>query len=247
MRAGGDAEQAPLPMSEIPPPRLTREMLQSGWLQTMIRAASDGTHVLTDAELAASRAALLATHPPGEDVWVFGYGSLIWNPAFHFEERRLATIRGRHRRFCLWTHMGRGTRECPGLMLGLERGGSCRGVVLRIAAAAVESELAILWRREMVTASYTPYWTIAETDLGRVRAIGFAINPNHDRYVRNLAEERVVESLAGAVGPMGTCADYLYSTVAHLEQLGIRDEGLERLARRVRQRQSEMARDKQLG
>ena len=124
---------------------LTREQIRSGWVQQIAREGG-GIHVLSDAELEASRRATLA-RAPSDDIWVFGYGSLIWNPAFHFVERRLGTIHGWHRRFCLWTTLGRGSPDCPGLMLGLDRGGSCRGIVLRIAPEDVEVELDVLWRR----------------------------------------------------------------------------------------------------
>lgn len=171
-------------------------------------------------------------------LWVFGYGSLIWNPCFHFAERRLATARGWHRQFCLWTHLGRGTRECPGLMLGLEQGGACRGVAYRIAPDQVEAELDIIWRREMVTAAYRPIWLRAVTADGPIMAIGFAINRGHERYAGRLEEQRIVEAIATATGPLGPCAEYLFNTTAHLDELGIGDRYLRRLCDAVRHRQA---------
>src|SRR3546814_9302515 len=120
------------------------------------------------------------TGRPEGSVWLFGYGSLIWNPAFDYAEKRPATVHGLHRRFCLQTHLGRGSRERPGLVLALDRGGSCRGVVLRIAPENVESELDIVWRREMISHSYRPTWVTAQTSDGPVRAIGFAINRSEE-------------------------------------------------------------------
>jgi cation transport protein ChaC len=213
---------------------LTRESLRDGYLQRMLRASSLGVKVLSEEDLARSRAKLLQHHPAGRDLWLFGYGSLIWNPAFHFTGRTLGRVFGYHRRFCLWTHLGRGTPERPGLTLGLERGGSCAGVAFRIAAEAIESELDVVWRREMVTAAYRPAWVRVATPEGPVAAVTFVINRTHDRYAGPLDEARIVEVLALAEGPIGACRDYLFNTAGHLEELGIHDRGLCRLVEAVR-------------
>jgi cation transport protein ChaC len=218
---------------------LTREQIQSGWVQQMAREGG-GIHVLSDEELEASRRATLA-RAPSDDIWVFGYGSLIWNPAFHFVERRLGTIHGYHRRFCLWTTLGRGSPDCPGLMLGLDRGGSCRGVVLRIAGDDVECELDVLWRREMVSNAYVPAWVKASTPEGDVWAIAFTINRAHERYARKMGEEQMADIITRAVGRVGPCRDYLLNTVDHLDQLGIHDRALKRLADKVRRQCAESA------
>jgi glutathione-specific gamma-glutamylcyclotransferase len=217
---------------------LTREQIRSGWVQRMARESGHAMEVLSEEELTRSRLETLARAPTG-DIWVFGYGSLIWNTAFHFVERRIATIHGHHRRFCLWTTLGRGSPDCPGLMLGLDRGGSCRGVVLRIAPEHVESELDVLWRREMVSNAYVPTWVRATTEGGRVAAIAFTINRAHDRYAEKMSEERVAEIIARAVGRVGPCRDYLLNTVDHLDQLGIRDRSMSRLAAKVRRQLAE--------
>ncbi len=218
---------------------LTRENLQNGWLDRMAtsaRAAGDTTHIRTEAELAACRARALARHPPGRDLWLFAYGSLIWNPAFHFAERRRGGIWGYHRRFCLWTNLGRGTVERPGLMLGLDRGGSCQGLLYRIEAGEIEEELTLVWRREMITAAYRPVWVRGRTRTGAVEALTFAINRRHPRYAGRLEDERVVETLATAAGPLGPCADYLFNTHRHLAELAIQDPRLGRLCQAVRAR-----------
>lgn len=219
---------------------LTREQIQSGWVQQMAREAGHSMKVLTDEELARSRQDMLA-RAPSKDIWVFGYGSLIWNPAFHFVERRIGTIHGFHRRFCLWTTLGRGSPDCPGLMLGLDRGGSCRGVVLRIAPELVESETDVLWRREMVSNAYVPAWVRASTDQGEAWAIAFTINRRHDRYAEKMSEEQAADVIARAVGRVGPCRDYLLNTVDHLEQLGIHDRSMARLAEKVRRQLAEAA------
>jgi len=224
-------------VSEVPtvaePAAITRETLKSGVLQKMIAAGDPTAQLLSFDELAASRRATLAAENPAGDVWVFGYGSLIWNPAFHFVERRTGVIHGWHRRFCLWTSLGRGTPDRPGLVLGLDRGGSCRGVVFRIAAAAVDEELDLIWRREMVTAAYVPRWVTAATPDGPVRAIAFTINRDQPRYAGRLSEEETARVLAGARGQLGSCREYFRSTLEHLVALGIRDHGLEALRHRI--------------
>jgi len=123
----------------------------------------------TDAERAESRARILAGIEPDEDIWVFGYGSLMWNPAFHYLERRPALLHGWHRSFCLWTPLGRGSPDAPGLVLGLDRGGSCCGIAYRIAAADRDTELALLWQREMVADGYTPRWAAVRCREGIAR------------------------------------------------------------------------------
>ncbi|MDF1585076.1 gamma-glutamylcyclotransferase [Marinimicrococcus flavescens] len=217
---------------------LTREKIKQGWIQELVAQVDGPVKPLTLDELRASREAILAELPPGEDVWVFGYGSLIWNPCIEFAEKRIARVVGYHRRFCLWTHSGRGTRDNPGLMLGLEAGGSCRGVAFRVPHEAIESELDIVWRREMVMASYRPVWVRLATTGGRLRAIAFVINRSHERYAGKLGDERIVEALASACGPLGSCADYLFNTVAHLDELGIHDPGMHRLCAAVRRQQA---------
>ena len=130
---------------------ITRERLLSGaHLAAIRKRATPDFPVRTDEELDASLDAALAGHPAGEDVWVFGYGSLMWNPAFHHAESRLGSVRGWHRRFCLDLTRGRGSPDCPGLMLALDRGGTCRGMAFRVAAAEAAGTLAYL--RERVTA-----------------------------------------------------------------------------------------------
>jgi cation transport protein ChaC len=213
---------------------LTRESIMDGSMRRWLASADPGLRVATDEEHAASIAALLGARPdPPGDVWVFAYGSLIWNPTIHAVERRCAGLRGYHRRFCLWTHLGRGTADCPGLMLALERGGCCRGLAYRIAQAQAEHELLILWRREMVTGAYRPRWVKAVTPEGPIAAITFTMNAKHERYAGRLPEARVAAVIARAEGALGPCSKYLFSTVEHLRELGIRDHGMERLARQV--------------
>lgn len=216
---------------------LTRENLKSGVLREMIRQADPTIEVWSDDQIRASLAATLAAAPHREATWVFGYGSLIWNPAFHYAETCKGRLSGYHREYCLWTRLGRGTIENPGLTLGLEEGGECTGVAFRIDDHAVDEELEIIWRREMVAGAYIPTWvTINGADGRQIPAIAFVIDHSFERYAGDLSEEEIVERVATARGPLGGCSDYLFNTVDHLDELDLADPYLHRLADRVRDR-----------
>ena len=215
---------------------LTREALKDGgWLQRFQDVAEGSIRIQTEEELARCRARILEGHPAGEDLWLFGYGSLIWNPAFHYAERCLGRIHGYHRRFCLWTHLGRGSVDRPGLMLGLDNGGSCTGVFFRLTPEQISEELPLVWRREMITAAYEPRWVVGLCAERRVRAVTFIINHDHERYARKLDPDVMAEAIARAEGPLGRCSEYLFNTTDHLRELGVRDRSLEQLYRRVRE------------
>jgi cation transport protein ChaC len=210
-------------------------MLQDGDLLRMVAETAPGMKVLTDAERAASLAATLRTRPPGPDLWLFAYGSLIWNPAIAFEERRFARINGWHRAFCLSTTAGRGTPELPGLVLGLDRGGACTGAAFRIAERHIETELALLWQREMLSGSYAPRWVPVRAADGMpfARAIAFTIRREGPFYTARLPRPELVRRLATAAGALGTSAEYLLRTRDGLRAMGIRDRWVEGLAREV--------------
>jgi cation transport protein ChaC len=212
---------------------LTRDSIRSGAVHRLIAELGIEMRVLSEDELEASLQATLAGVDLSAGVWLFGYGSLIWNPAFHFTDRLVGRIYGYHRRFCLWTHLGRGCPERPGLVLGLERGGSCQGVAFHIAPDAALEELMIVWRREMLSDAYQPRWVEVHSPLGRLPAIAFVINPAHERYARALGDAQIAETIATAAGFLGPCADYLVNTVDHLAELGIHDRPLERLRQQV--------------
>jgi cation transport protein ChaC len=212
---------------------MTREALANGTLRELLAKADPTLRLLSDEERWASLRATFGDRLGAEDVWVFAYGSLIWNPICRFAERRLAVLHGWHRRFCLWTSLGRGSPDRPGLMLALDRGGSCRGIAYRILAAEAELELDLLWRREMVSGSYCPRLVPIATPEGRIEALAFTINRCHPRYAGRLPEENVADIIAAAKGVLGPCAEYLVNTVDHLEALGLRDRGLQRLRDRL--------------
>jgi cation transport protein ChaC len=167
--------------------------------------------------------------PPGTDLWVFGYGSLMWNPEFPFIERRQALLRGYHRRFCVYSHRYRGTPDRPGLVLGLDRGGSCRGIAFRVEAPHVEATIDLLWDREMVSGVYAPKIIKVSTDAGRIPACTFVADRGHRQYCGELCPADVVRFIRQGVGERGPNLDYLANTVDHLRELGIIDQGLERL------------------
>lgn len=216
---------------------ITREGLRDGsLLADARRRMPPGTRLLSEAEIEADLDARLAQHPSGQDVWLFGYGSLMWNPAFEYVDHRAGRVRGWHRRFCLWLHLGRGSPDNPGLMLALDRGGSCAGMLFRIPAAEARSELLLAWRRELFTGAYRSRWVTALTEHGPVRAATFVVNRDHPRYAGRLDEAAVAERLASASGELGSCAAYLDATLGALDQLGLRDRGLERLQQQVAQR-----------
>lgn len=214
---------------------LTRENILNGTLQASVLALlGPGVDLMSDAERDAQVRQMLDDAPVPGRIWVFAFGSLIWNPAFHFSERRIARIHGFHREFCLWSRAGRGSPERPGLMLSLESGGSCTGVAYRLEPGTEPIELDVLWRREMFTKAYRPVWTLARTPQGTEPVIAFSANRQHERYVPGLDEHTITHHLATGAGPLGRCCDYLFETTEHLRELGIRDRRLERLASAVR-------------
>jgi len=214
---------------------ISRDLLASGQLSPHLQSAQDAGLIAlwSDEQREANRRATLARHPAGRDIFVFGFGSLMWNPACHVEEAISALVRGWHRRFNLWTPLGRGTLELPGVMLGLERGGSCRGLALRIAADKVDEETSIIWRREMLAGAYIPTWVTADLGDREVDAVTFVINPAYERYAGRLSEEILVHHLACAEGPMGACIEYLEKTVASLDAIGHRSGPMHDLLRRA--------------
>jgi glutathione-specific gamma-glutamylcyclotransferase len=195
-----------------------------------------GVVVHDEADYEASLQALLtAAAWQGDDVWVFAYGSLLWNPAFEVVEQVAAVLPGWHRAFCIRLTRFRGTPEQPGLMMSLVPGGSCRGALCRIPGDQVMNSLRKLWRREMTVKppNTPPRWVIAKAGRNGVRAIVFAADRKGPNYVTGLTGEEIANVLCKAVGHWGSGAEYLMQTVDHLERLGIRDANLWRLQRLV--------------
>ena len=220
-------------MTDRPALQLTRDAINSGAVREFIRAHGNGMAMLSDEELTQSRLSMFPNGRIDGDVWIFGYGSLIWNPAIHFAEQRCGRVHGWHRSYCMRTNLGRGSEEHPGLMLALDRGGSCNGVAFRIPAEIAEQETETVWRREMVGRAYHARWLTVRTDAGTVKAIGFVMNRSHERYCGSLPEDQAAAIIDTARGFLGTCAEYLFNTIDHLDALGIPDSGLARIKRRI--------------
>jgi cation transport protein ChaC len=219
---------------------LTRETLKSKLLQELLTNPELKLKILSDEELLASIKETLQKKPM-EELWIFAYGSLIWNPLFDYLERRAVSIEGWQRQFCLLAPVGRGTIDNPGLVLGLEQGNSCQGIAYRLPIDDnLESELLLLWRREMVFGSYIPSWITVNNGSKKIKALAFTVNAEHPVYVNNWSTEKIVESLATAKGFLGSAAEYLSHTVQGLLAEGIEDRILIELDKLVKKRQQEL-------
>jgi len=191
---------------------------------------------LTPTELLASLRAALDPWEPGSPFWIFAYGSLMWNPEFAWDARHVATIRGYHRSFGIWSRINRGTPENPGLVLTLECGGSCRGLIYRIQPDRVQEEMQRIWKREMTFGSYRPKWLNCVVGDETMKALAFTVNRACSGYAGRIPEAVVVEAIASARGRYGPAHDYLFKTTETLREHGIRDERVEHLAGLVRAR-----------
>ena len=225
------------------PDTLSRRDLEDNRMRDLYAAAVDPSLAFSDEQRMASLAATLAAKPKGAGWWVFAYGSLLWNPLFPVAEMRPATLNGLHRRFCLWSLASRGTRDCPGLVLGLDRGGACRGVALRLPASLAVAELDLLWRREMVVGSYRPRWVKVDAGGRAIVALTFVVKRDHPQYAARLTLANQADVLASACGAFGSSLDYLERTRVALVAHGIVDPYLERLAAQVAARQEPTAAD----
>lgn len=186
--------------------------------------------------LQASREATLEHWCGTQDIWVFGYGSLIWKPEFAFVEQRPALLPGHHRALCLWSRINRGTPEVPGLVFGLEAGGDCHGMAFRIPASTVRPIFEILWRREMATGAYHPSWIDCQTPDGTVRALAFVIDQNGPAYVPEPAEDALIDIVLRASGIYGSCLEYVTQTADALDAVGIHDARLAALVTKLNAR-----------
>jgi cation transport protein ChaC len=191
---------------------------------------------LKPTELLAALRSALQPWQPGSPFWIFAYGSLMWNPKFTWDARHVATIRGYHRSFRLWSRINRGTPENPGLVLTLERGGSCRGLVYRITPDLVQEQMQLIWKREMLYGSYHPKWLNCIVGDERIKALCFTVNRTCSGYTGEIPEEVMVEAMASAAGRFGPAHDYLFRTAETLHEHGIRDARVEHLKNLVKAR-----------
>ena len=186
----------------------------------------------------AKRDEMIASAPDDDLIWVFGYGSLIWNPAFDYDEKRIGRLFGYHRQFCFWSTIGRGSPDAPGMMLALDTGGSCNGVVLGVKRERAEEELTSVFMREMTGETYFAKWGTVRTAEGPVKAITFVANRESENYAGPQSLEETARHIAQGCGHLGPCTDYLFNTTQHLEELGLRDPMLRKLCDLVEKRLS---------
>ena len=168
---------------------------------------------------------------PKGDIWIFGYGSLMWRPDFPYTDSQSALLKGYHRSLCLYSFQHRGTPEMPGLVFGLDRGGSCRGVALKVAAENTEDVLHYLHEREMLNRVYLPKWLPVTLASGKVTAYAFIADRRHKQYTGRLTDPDAVKYILQGYGKRGHCLEYLQNTLNHLGELGIKDAPLHRLVR----------------
>ncbi|WP_048441297.1 gamma-glutamylcyclotransferase [Caenimonas sp. SL110] len=167
------------------------------------------------------------------DLWVFGYGSLIWKPEFDFAERRPARVHGWHRALRMWSRINRGTPERPGLVFGMLSGGCCQGMVFRIPHARGREVLAQLWAREMAMAVYDPKWLTCHTSHGPVEALAFTLSRKSPSHTGVLTPEEYRRIFTEASGIYGTTHEYAHRTLEELRRHNIHDKGLERLLKLI--------------
>jgi len=259
MRQNRDVNPASLPVEakveDERTPDATRHGMPCGTSSTFPTHPTIPTHPpppqrVSEAGRAASLNATLANWNGHDPVWVFAYGSLIWNPELEFDQRQCGVVHGYHRSLCMWSRLYRGTPQAPGLVLALDRGGSCQGVAYRIPAASVAEELTRLWKREMVTGAYEPRWlrvrpcgaamgaSLGASAAGiphseHVTALGFVMNRVNGGYAGKLDRDTVIRTVCSARGERGSSAEYLFATVEALAAHGLEDTQLAALADEV--------------
>jgi cation transport protein ChaC len=186
---------------------------------------------LSDSERQVSLQAVLATCADPYNIYIFAYGSMMWNPLFQPIERHAANLEGYRRRFCVWSLVARGTPENPGLALGLEEyaGASCDGIAFRLNPPTAEADLEATWRREMYTAIYQPKWLDVETEIGKFRVISFVVDKEHPQYAADLDQNESASIIASAAGENGRCRDYLSNTARELAAIGCADAQIDDL------------------
>lgn len=213
---------------------LTREALRSGSyldhfdpLPTAIR--------WSEQRIRQSLREILEMRPADGAVWVFGYGSLIWNPLLNVDERCWGRLDGWHRSFCIRSLIGRGSKETPGRTLAVEPGGSTRGVAFRLSLATIDEDLWCLWVRETFSGVYAPVWAPVTLEDGRaVPSILFTADAGHPLYEADAKVETIAPLITKASGPLGTNADYVLKLHGALREKGVVDPYIDALAMALR-------------
>ncbi len=213
---------------------LSRDSLRNDSFKQQMLDEAPGEMELMDADaFEASRQAILKAAEQTGELWVFGYGSLIWNPIIEIQETLPAKLEGYGRRFCVWAPIGRGSPDCPGLWLGLDKldegGKPCDGMALRIEAGRWDEETLILWRREMISGVYRAAWLPVEIGGTLKQCCVFISNPDHARYAHEIDWDAKVAAIAKAKGSLGSCREYLDTLAERLSAAGMRDAYIEKL------------------
>jgi cation transport protein ChaC len=180
----------------------------------------------------ASRVGTLRGKEQAGGLWVFGYGSLMWNPGFDYAERTVGVLEGFHRDFCIWAIFARGTPENPGLSLALKPGGETSGILFRIPADDVEEVTRQLWEREVRSGILKPQWATARVGDRIIETLVFVVDTDHEQFA-DLPPTEAASVILKAEGPAGTCLEYLENTVEKMDEIGFSDPGLRRLLQRV--------------
>ena len=205
--------------------KLTRENITQGRLGEKIRSISGSDKVLSQDELISERRKVIPDNGIGEDIYIFAYGSLLWNPTIDYEEQFLAKIYGFHRSFCMKTNLGRGSFENPGLMLALDYGGSCRGSAFRLNKNDSIKNIDILFKREMVTGAYKPKLIKTKLENNKnVLSLAFTVDKKHKNYFAKKNTFTKAKMIFKAQGFLGTCQEYFNNTLESLEELAIKDQ-----------------------
>lgn len=216
---------------------LTRDSLSNdSFKQAMLDEAPGQMDLMDPDAFEASRQNILRKAEKTGELWIFAYGSLIWNPIIDVAETQPAKLEGYGRRFCVWAPIGRGSPDCHGLWLGLdaidpdgEAASHCYGTALRIEPDKWDDETLILWRREMISGVYIPEWLTVEIGGTEKLCCVFVANPKHERYATEVSWDDQVSAIAHAEGSLGTCRDYLYSLAENLGEAGMSDVYIESL------------------
>ncbi|MGC0782148.1 gamma-glutamylcyclotransferase [Pantoea agglomerans] len=212
---------------------LTRDILSSAAPEEVFGRLGTGRY-LSDDERLASMLEMLQSRPEGEGIWIFAYGSLIWNPALEFDLSYRGVLKNWKRAFCMKLTAGRATGDIPGRMLALVPGAGTEGIAYRLRESDLEQELVVLWKREMSTTSYIPKWEQVELYNGEViTALVFFMSQNDATFDCNYESESVAECIARAQGPLGTNADYLHRLNNALDENNITDEYIIKLSEKV--------------
>lgn len=214
---------------------LTRDYILSGEFHRAHELTLPG-HMIWDREkITESMLTTLKERPSGAPVWIFAYGSLMWNPLLAVEEMRKATLSGWQRRFCIRLISGRAVPEKPGSMLSLDKNGDAVGIAFRLSDSGLEKELLLVWIREMITGLYQPCWLRVVLDSGeQVDAITFVSDRHHSLYISNSSVEDVSPAILQAHGTIGSNADYVYQLEQTLDSWNILDSYVSDVSKSLR-------------